>query len=234
MSTKAGWALRLLVVWITYLLVFSWLPLVRCVMDGATYRWGTAHFGRSFSAQGLEPDVWLLVAKSALLIFLLYSAQRAPGPLFRWLLILWSFTITADVVQSVIRNPSGFEFHGDTLGIHLNLGVVVPLVVGGFALLAFYWGWKNSTAEPPEPIPWTRRNRVLMTLVIALLPVQLVLLRFGEPHGTSDAVGVILTIAQCPLLAFALAPRRSPTEVSLSSDGSGSLGPSDAGDLAQN
>ena len=55
-------------------------------------------------------------------------------------------------------------------------------------------------------ILWSQRNKKLLAAFFLLLPIQFVLLRFGEPHGTTDAIGVLLTIAQCPLLAAALYP----------------------------
>ena len=44
--------LTAIVVWISYLLVFSWLPLVRILFDGESYQWGTSHFGIFFSSAG--------------------------------------------------------------------------------------------------------------------------------------------------------------------------------------
>ena len=49
--------LKLLVFWFTYLLVFSWLPLVRILMDGETYIWGTTHFSWFFRAAGSSANV---------------------------------------------------------------------------------------------------------------------------------------------------------------------------------
>jgi len=40
----------------------------------------------------------------------------------------------------------------------------------------------------------------------ALLPMQLVLLRVGEQHGTTDQIGALVTIAQWFRLSSALAP----------------------------
>lgn len=58
----------------------------------------------------------------------------------------------------------------------------------------------------------------LVLALAALLPMQLVLLRVGEPHGTTDQIGVLITIAQWFLLSVALAPSRrsgfSPSSVS--------------------
>ena len=202
---KPGPLLKTLVVWIVFLFVFSWLPLVRTAMDGSSYRWGTSHFGVAFAASGIEPDVWLLVFKSALLGGLLFHALRRRGKLFRGVLVAWSLAMVADVLHGFVTDPSGFEFHGDTLGIHLNLGWTVIAVVTAFAALACWWAARSS-GPPATPLAWTVRNRRLLTLCILLLPVQLVLLRFGEPHGATDAAGVLVTIAQCPLLAAALYP----------------------------
>jgi len=204
---KPDWILKALVCWIAFMLVFSWLPLVRVLMDGVSYTWGTTHFGHTFSSAGWHLDAWLLVAKAALLGGLLFGALRGAGILFRQVLVFWSLLLAADVMQAAIRDPGGFEFHGDTLGIHLNLGLAVVLVVAGFAALAIYWVVREGRrGEPERHVPWTRRNARLLRLFAALLPLQFVLLRFGEPHGTTDAIGVLITIASCPLLAVALYP----------------------------
>jgi hypothetical protein len=199
--------LKILIFWITYLLVFSWLPLVRIVMDGESYQWGTVHFGRMFHANSLSADALLLVGKSALLIWMLYLGLRGAGQLFQKLLLIWNMIMTADVLYQVMTNPEGFEFHGDTLGIHLNLGLSLVAVVGGMTLLTVYWiGWL-AKAQAPETAPaWVSRNKTLLTVCLLLLPIQFVLLRFGEPHGTTDAIGVMFTIVQCPLLATAFYP----------------------------
>jgi hypothetical protein len=164
-----------------------------------------------FRAAGWEPDAWLLVFKSALLVFLIFLAYRRNNGLFRVLLVLWTVALAADAVYGFVANPSALEFHGDTLGIHLNLGWPVVAIAIGFALLAVYWVLRNPAPRPSATVPaWGPRNRKLLALLLVLLPIQFVLLRFGEPHGTTDAIGVLLTIAQCPLLALALYPW-SPT-----------------------
>jgi hypothetical protein len=37
--------------------------------------------------------------------------------------------------------------------------------------------------------------------------VQFLLLQFGEPHGTTDQIGVVITILQWLLVGAALRPR---------------------------
>ena len=199
--------LKLLIFWITYLLVFSWLPLMRILMDGESYQWGTTHFGRVFRANTMSGDAWLLVAKSAFLVLLLYLGLRGAGAAFRVLLVTWNLAFAADVLHGYMVDPNGLEFHGDTLGIHLNLGLSVVAVAAAFALLAVYWVvWRAPGGAPQSTPPWTTRNRRLLTVFFLIVPIQFVLLRFGEPHGTTDAIGVLFTIAQCPLLAAALSP----------------------------
>jgi hypothetical protein len=44
----------------------------------------------------------------------------------------------------------------------------------------------------------------------ALLPMQLVLLRVGEPHVTTDQIGVLVTIAQWFLVSVAVRLKREP------------------------
>jgi hypothetical protein len=204
--------LKALVFWITYMLVFSWLPLVRILMDGDSYRWGTTHFGVAFSAAGWEANAWLLVFKSSLLIGLLWGALRGANALFRVVLLVWSLALAADVMHTVITDSDGFEFHGETLGIHLNLGWPVVLVTCGFTALALFWvirDWRRGGTA--RRVPWTAGNTRGVIIFLALLPLQFLLLRFGEPYGTTDAIGVLVTIASCPLLAWALYPRSPST-----------------------
>jgi hypothetical protein len=49
----------------------------------------------------------------------------------------------------------------------------------------------------------------LLAIALGLLPIQFVLLRFGEPHGTTDQIGVILTIAQWLFFNKVFAPHTS-------------------------
>ena len=207
MGYKPTLIAKLLAFWTAGLLIFSWLPLVRCIFDGDTYRWGTSHFGFNFSAAGIGPDLWLLVVKSAVFFYLLCGLLRGSSMIHRAAMVLWYMAWPIDAVLAYFENPEGLMFHGDTLGIHLNLGRLVPIVTGVFALLTLVWAAGESRADSTDPAPgWTARNRRLLVVWLALLPIQFVLLRFGAPHGTTDAIGVFITIAQCPLLVAVLYP----------------------------
>lgn len=58
----------------------------------------------------------------------------------------------------------------------------------------------------PGAPPLAGVRRVLVGACAAFVPLQLVLLVVGEPHGTTDAIGVIGTLAQWAVLATALYP----------------------------
>ncbi|HSK81753.1 MAG TPA: hypothetical protein VLQ45_35205 [Thermoanaerobaculia bacterium] len=84
------------------------------------------------------------------------------------------------------------------------LGVALAL-----SILAIFWVIRDMrSGRTRETPPWTPANQWMTIALAALLPVQFVLLRFGEPHGTTDQIGVILTMLQWFLLGAALAPKR--------------------------
>jgi len=203
---------KVLAGWAAYLLIFSWLPLARSFLDGETYQWATTHFGFRFSGAGVGPDLWLPVLKAGLLVYLMWGLLRSSSPLHRWTLLLVNLAWAADATQSYLADPDGFVFRGDTLGIELNLGLTLPDVTGAFAALSVLWFLRErGRANSRAAAVWTDRNHTWLWTLAALLPVQFLLFRFGAPHGTTDAIAVLLTIAQSPLLAVALAPRGSET-----------------------
>jgi zinc protease len=89
----------------------------------------------------------------------------------------------------------GAGSHGDLWYPVLKLAVFVPAV---FALL------RSVGARAVGPLPLAAANVRALIILGALLPLQCVLLQFGEPHGTTDAIGVMITIAQWFCVAAAL------------------------------
>ncbi len=61
--------------------------------------------------------------------------------------------------------------------------------------------------SPRHVAPWSRANSIWLAGLIALLPLQFVLLRFGDANGKTDLIGVVITIFQWMLLTDALKPR---------------------------
>ena len=98
-------------------------------------------------------------------------------------------------------------FQGDTLGVTVNVTVLfLVLNFGMFALgLAWWWGARGvKQGRGPQPMPKYKRSIVMAC--VAFVPVQLVLLIFGEPHALTDEIGVIGTLLQWALLAYAAYP----------------------------
>ncbi len=80
-----------------------------------------------------------------------------------------------------------------------------------FLALSVFWVVRDVRRPAPRQVAaWSRTNTIRLGSLIALLPIQFVLLRFGAAHGTTDLIGVVLVIAQWMLLADAFKQRGAP------------------------
>lgn len=204
-----------LVIWLTLSFLFSWLPLLRSLMDGTSYEWGTRYFGVLFSGAGLAGDLWLLVVQTALGIWLLYYGWRDPTSPFSATLLVWLGFQAADGLHGVATGGA-FHFEGATLGVDVSLGTMLPLLHVGFFCLGLWWVVHYGARENPGTRPaWTGTNTVVLGLAILLFPVQFLLLRSGQGQEANDVAGVLLTILQWFLISAALYPwrRRIATQV---------------------
>ncbi len=222
--------LRMLLGWTAVTLLFAWLPLIRGPMDGASYVWGASYWGLSVGGSGSGGDYWLLVVQGIVGLSILALGWRGARPPFHVLLLLWHGVLGTSAVYSAYTDPDPYRFRGDTLGIDISLAWVGPLFLGGFFLLAVLWTCLDlrrtrefsSAGDKPRrytdredtlrDVPtrtvaaWTRTNTSWLAVLMLLLPVQFVLLRFGEPHGLTDRIGVVLTIIQCLTLGRIFRP----------------------------
>ena len=193
--------------WLTITFVLAWLPLVRSLMDGVTYEWGTRYFGVPFSGAGLMGDFWLLVGLTALGLWLLYRGWRDPSGPFSAVLLAWLGFVAADSIHLVVTAPERYRFEGATLGVNVALATVAPLLHVGFFGLALWWvPRKRASAEPGTRPAWTGTNSALLGLVVLLFPVQFLLLRSGQGQEAKDVIGVLLTVCQWLLISAALYP----------------------------
>jgi hypothetical protein len=199
--------LRAILIWTAVTLIIVWLPFVRGLMDGDSYQWGNEFFGKQFGGRGVHGDYWLLVIEAAFGIILLYLGWRGARPPFHWLLLFWQILMAAQACYNSFTSPEDYRFKGDTLGVDVSLAWVGPVLFGGFALLSILWVLRDLRTQPDKVMPkWNRANSVLLWIVLGLLPIQFVLLRFGEQHGTRDQLGVLLTMTQWILISCALFP----------------------------
>jgi hypothetical protein len=182
-------------------LLTLWLPLVRAVADGSSYGWGT--YG--LEGKGVGGQYLGIVALAALALTIIVLGWRTRSRAFRWLMLLWQLP---SGFLGVIAAASGeLQFKGETLGIDLTIPVpVVLFLYVAPAILALYWGARDRTAELGPPPRWGRVNSTLLTVAVAIIPVQFALLRPGDPGSSEDAIGVILTIVQWIVVVAALAP----------------------------
>lgn len=182
--------------------ITTWLPFLRSLCDGESYRWGASAYNLTFNGAGLSTDYYFLVINFAIGFLLMWSMYWAKNrAIFYTLGLIWYGFIFTNSLYQVFWG-GGYEFHGDTLGIHLDLSyVIVPAVT--FLLLFTIYMIMQDKQHSFVPT-WVKKNKIWSLLLVLPLPVQAVLFSMGEPHDISDQIGVIITIAQVVLLPFAL------------------------------
>jgi len=195
--------LKALLGWSAVTFAVFWLPTIRGLLDGPSYRWSSFHF----SGSGVSGDYWFpLLASAGALAFLFLGWRGARQP-FPWLLVGWHALLAAMAVRLAATEPESFRLRGDTLGIDVSLAWVGPVSVGGFALLAAWWAVRRAGVPVEAAIPpWNLRNWRLLQIALGMLPLQFLLLRSGAPDGTADQIGVLVTLVQWALLSAAFYP----------------------------
>ncbi len=190
---------------ITFML--TWLPLLRCLFDGKSYRWGQGYFGLSLSSAGLSADYLALI-----LFFLLFLGFFAS---FYWIknrkvfylfLVLWWLHSFGNLLYELIRNGDT-QFHGDTLDVHISLSaIVIPLAI--IAALLILLVIRKDMRMPEVAIPWQKRNRNWALIILGPLLVQAPFFAFGEPHDITDQIGVLIAIVQSFLFPIMFFPEK--------------------------
>lgn len=193
--------LRFLLILFAWTTLLFWLPTVRSAFDGPTYEWNLFGFG----GKGLAGDYWFVLLGSAVALALQVLGWLRGRTVAQWLLLCWFGLLAAGAVYLAVTAPDSFRFRGDTLGIDVSLAWVAPLLFGAATALAGALLITERRRARPA-VSWSRRNSVWLAALAGLLPLQFVLLRFGEPDGITDQVGVLVTIVQWLLVGRALRP----------------------------
>ncbi|MEX0645260.1 MAG: hypothetical protein WD076_08115, partial [Parvularculaceae bacterium] len=179
--------------------------LVRSTFDGSSYEWGLAIFNYQFSGAGLGGDFWFLIVQAMLAIAMLYPGFRSPGALSYLLLAGWLGLNAASFMHGYLADPEALMFHGDTLGVHVNIGLFAVALFGGALLAAIAAAFLELGGGRKAPrFAWTRANTIALLVALAPLPVQYFLLSRSSGQETGDQIGVILTMAQWAAIVFAL------------------------------
>lgn len=88
--------------------------------------------------------------------------------------------------------------------VHLFLSmIIVPLSALAFLLVIMFIRTEKSS-ELQSPASWMPINQTLWLGFLISLPIVFVLLFFGEPHATTDEIGVLIAITHCFYLPFVL------------------------------
>jgi len=209
-STAKRWDQRLFTLlwaWMVFRTLLPWLVTYRLTLEGNTYSWGADYFGRMFHSSGLaRPDFLLVYAFLAASLFVLWQLRRQHFRIAAPALVAYLGFFAANAAYQWLAGEP-MMFHGDTLNVHVNLSVPFFIFNLGFFALALAW-WRGVADVPqgPGPRALSRVRRTVAWLCVASTPVQVILLMTGEPHATTDEIGVLMTLAQCALLGWALSP----------------------------
>ncbi len=189
----------------TFMLVL--LPLLRCLFDGETYSWGMQIYGMSFYSKGIQADYFILIPLLAFYLFYYFSFYWLKNrKLFYTTLIIWWLLNFGNLLYDIIKNGDTM-FHGDTLDVHVSLTkIIVPFAM--LTLLWIIWIILKDKKLQTVSISWARKNNSMALILICLLPIQALLLAFGEPHALTDEIGVILIIIQAFATAFVFIPTK--------------------------
>ncbi|MBK7869154.1 MAG: ubiquinol cytochrome C oxidoreductase [Saprospiraceae bacterium] len=202
-----NWLFNLMLFFVSFSFVLVWLPLLRCLFDGASYRWGQTFFGVPIASQGIQPGILFLLASLVLYLALFYAFYwSANRKLFYGLLGAWWLISWGNFLFDILKEGDAM-FHGDTLNVHISVAsIIIPIAL--LALVGTIFTIRKDRKMPDVSIPWNRRNRLMALLLLAPLPVQIILLISGEPHGTTDEIGVIITILQAILFPLIFIPKQ--------------------------
>lgn len=207
MVQRSDRLLNVILVLTSFTMIIVWLPLIRGLMDGATYSWGHSLFGKQFGGKGISGDYWLVVLQAVIAIALVYLGWRWANQPFHWLLLLWNASGVLNAFYNAIQFPGEYRFRGDTLGVDISVAWVGPLFWSVLTVLSILWVVRDlKTGVAKETRKWDLANWVLLSVAAAMLPLQFILLSFGEPNGTTDQIGVILTMLQWVVLNLSFVP----------------------------
>ncbi len=198
---------NLLLVLTAVTMILVWLPFVRTLMDGDSYQWGNTLFGTLYRGEGLEGDLMFLGYQLAFGLTILWLGYRGAHTPFPLALLTWHGIFTASALFEALTATEPLMFQGDTLGIEADVTYVAPIIYGAIFALALIWSFTEYFLKPDRaPVRWGPANWILSAVFIVLLGAGYGLLSTGEAHGTTDAVGVVITIVNLFVFCAALAP----------------------------
>ncbi len=203
-SARPGRLLQAVLLWTSLTTLVFWLPTVRGAFDGEGYTWNAL----GFSGNGTSGAYWFPVLGSIGSLSLLFMAWRGIGRAFPFVLMGWHVFLTIGLAVVAATDPEGFYLEGDTVGMRIDLGLIGTGVLGAWTLLAAWACWRDFRSHATRQLPeWTRSNTRRSIALIALMPIQLLLLYNGTTDAVSDVIGVCITVLQWLVLGWAVRPQ---------------------------
>lgn len=194
-----------ILLWISVISVGSWLPFLRSLFDGDSYRWMHGYWCAEFRGHGVHGDFWLPCLEVAVATAILWLGWRNRSRIVLYpLLIAVQLLLTIDALHSAIVDPDGYRWVGETLGIDIPLKVVGPAAHVSLLFLSIIWVWLDRNTRDRIQPAWRMANTLWVLGLAALLPVQFALLHVGSPRSAQDKIGVLITMVQWLLLPLAL------------------------------
>jgi len=186
----------------------TWLPALRSLFDGTSYQWGMSYFGFFIGGKGVTPQYLFLVIQLLFYgVFFMSFYWIRNRMVYYTLMGIWWVHIFGNLLFDIITTGDT-EFHGETMNVHISLSsIVIPLSL--LAILLMILAIRRDMRAGNEAIVWSRRNTILALIILGPLPIQAILLATGEPHGLTDKIGVLISIAQCFVIPFIVRPYRS-------------------------
>jgi len=193
-------------VWVAFKTLIPWLVFFRLTFEGDSYRWGTQYFGWGFYSSGLaRADFLLIYGLLGIGILMLWILRNYRLRIAAPVVFLFLGVLAADAAYQLMRGVP-IIFQGDTLGI--NVDISVPFYGLQFLMfgVAAAWWYGVRGLNPDRPARLAGYRRLIVLICVLYIPLQIGLLMLGEPHGTSDVIGVTGTLTQWGLLAYAWYP----------------------------
>ncbi|MGI9261149.1 MAG: hypothetical protein ACR2QR_03885 [Woeseiaceae bacterium] len=192
--------------WMAFKTLIPWLVFFRLTLEGDSYRWGTQFFGRGFYSSGFaRADFLLIYGLLAAGLVILWTMRQRRFSIAGPLLFLFLGIMAADAAYQFIRGVP-IIFQGDTLGINLDISIPFYGLQFLMFVVAAAWWYGVRNMHPDRPARPAGHRRVIVFVCVLYIPLQIALLMLGEPHGLTDVIGVIGTLIQWGLLAYAWYP----------------------------
>ncbi|HEY9500585.1 MAG TPA: hypothetical protein VIR01_03010, partial [Pyrinomonadaceae bacterium] len=126
MKTRPDPLLKVILIFTAVTMLAVWLPLIRGVMDGPSYEWGSSFLGKDFGGHGVAGDYWFVVAQALIALAIIYLGWRGARQPFHWLLLLWLGSSLVNAIYNAVKFPDDYRLKGDTMGLDVSLAWIAP------------------------------------------------------------------------------------------------------------